>query len=120
MNDPVGQTDYLRGGLTAVLRLGAGVAVVLIGIGTLAGLAGRDGAPTGNGFVGELSGGGAGSIVSLGLLVLVLTPVAALAAAVAGFVRQGERRYVVAAGVVLGLLVASLAAGLVIGFGGGG
>ncbi len=54
------------------------------------------------------------AVTRAGLLVVVLTPIARLAAAGAAFLRQGELRYAIASAVVLalllgGLLVAALA-----------
>ena len=52
---------------------------------------------------------GIGSITRAGLLLVVLTPMGHLAAAVAAFARHRERRYAIAALVVLTLLAGGLA-----------
>jgi hypothetical protein len=55
-----------------------------------------------------LTAGEPGSVVLLGIVLLVLTPIAQLVAAAAAFARNGERRYLVTTAVVLAILVASL------------
>jgi uncharacterized membrane protein len=50
-------------------------------------------------------------IIQLGLLLLILTPVARVAFAVFGFARERDRMYVVMTLIVLSLLLYSLAAG---------
>jgi len=109
-------TGYLQPTLARVLRVCGALAVILIGLGALLEMVSPTPASA-DGFIARLTGGGAGSIVPAGLLILVLTPLATLAAAVVAFARQRERRYVVIAGTALGLLAASLAAGAAIGLG---
>ena len=48
------------------------------------------------------------AIIQLGLLLLVATPVARVALTLVAFARQGDRRYVVIASLVLALLLFSL------------
>lgn len=116
MSDPVAPTGHLQPTLAGVLRVSGALAIILIGLGTLLDMVSPT-PPGADGFIGQLIGGGAGSIVSAGLLILVLTPLATLAASVVAFARQRERRYVIIAGAALGLLAASLAAGAAIGLG---
>ena len=117
--------DELTGWVSRVLATGTALAigVVLVGMALtwLTGTAG-EGAGVGAAGAGATSGGllaqitafKPGSIVSLGLLLLVLTPVAVLAVALVAFIRSGEHRYVVITSLVLGLLVVGvLAASLV-------
>ena len=47
------------------------------------------------------------AVIALGLVVLAATPVAALAAAVVGFAREGDRDYAVIASFVLAVLLVS-------------
>jgi uncharacterized membrane protein len=51
------------------------------------------------------------AITMLGLLLLLLTPVARLVATAAGFARRGERPFVVLAAAVLAIIAASLVLG---------
>jgi uncharacterized membrane protein len=51
------------------------------------------------------------SIIQLGLLVLIATPVARVAYCVAGFARQRDRLYVVISSLVLAVLIYSLTKG---------
>ncbi len=52
--------------------------------------------------------GGAAAVMSVGLLMLTLVPLAVAIGAVVGFWRAGEHRYLVGSTVVAGLLVVSL------------
>jgi uncharacterized membrane protein len=52
---------------------------------------------------------GQAAVTRAGLLLVVLTPIARLAAAGAAFLRHGELRYAIASAVVLALLVGGLA-----------
>ena len=47
------------------------------------------------------------AVIALGLVVLAATPVVALAAAVVGFAREGDRDYAVIASIVLAVLLVS-------------
>ena len=49
------------------------------------------------------------AVTALGLVALMATPIAAVALAVAGFLRAGDRRYAAIAAIVLAMLVVSLA-----------
>lgn len=81
-------SDDLSRWVGRTLAIGAVASIAVVTAGTLLGLA---------------------SITRAGLLLVVLTPMAHLAAAAAAFVRHGERRYALAAAVVLALLGAGLA-----------
>jgi uncharacterized membrane protein len=49
------------------------------------------------------------AVTALGLVALMATPIVAVALAVAGFLRAGDRRYAAIAAIVLAMLVVSLA-----------
>lgn len=51
------------------------------------------------------------AVIDLGLVGLVLTPVAGVATAIPAFLREGDRRYAVVAVLVLAMLLAGLALG---------
>lgn len=51
------------------------------------------------------------AVIDLGLVGLMLTPVAGVATAIPAFLREGDRRYAMVAGFVLALLLAGLALG---------
>lgn len=113
--------DELTRWVSRVLAVGTALAigVVLVGMaltwltGAAEAGAGSAGATSG-GLLAQIAAFKPGSIVSLGLLLLVLTPVAVLAAALVAFIRSGEHRYVAITSLVLGLLVVGvLAASLV-------
>lgn len=119
--------DELTRWVSRVLATGTALAigVVLVGM-TLTWLTGAAGA--GAGTSGATSGGlltqiaafKPASIVSLGLLLLVLTPVAVLAVALVAFIRSGEHRYVTITSLVLGLLVVGVLAASLVSTGVGG
>jgi uncharacterized membrane protein len=73
------------------------------------------GEPSGLRSIGGILSGAAAfrgrEIIQLGLLLLILTPVARVAFAVFGFARERDRMYVVMTLIVLSLLLYSLAAG---------
>jgi uncharacterized membrane protein len=50
-------------------------------------------------------------VIQLGLLILVATPIARVALSLVAFVRQRDRKYVLITGIVLAILVFSLAGG---------
>ena len=85
-----------------VTRVGTAVAMLLVATGVLLELGG------------ELSAGGAASIIGVGLLALALTPVAQVSAAAAAFARLGEHRYLFVSLLVLVLLAAGIAAATVV------
>ncbi len=53
------------------------------------------------------------SIIQLGLLLLIATPIARVALALAGFTLEGDRKYVVITAIVLAVLLYSLITGAV-------
>jgi uncharacterized membrane protein len=99
----------LRRWVSTVLTIGvwSAVALVAVGIGWAV-LAGRSLELAPGSLLDELTAGEPGSVVLLGILLLVLTPVAQLVAAAAAFARNRERGYVIVTLVVLGVLVFSL------------
>lgn len=103
--------DRLRRSISTTLRVGTALAVACIAVGIAVGVISGTGLDVdeSRGPVTALLEAKPGSIVLLGVLLLTLTPVAQLVAAVAAFGRDGERRYLGIALVVLALLVASLA-----------
>lgn len=99
--------SVLRGGTLAALA--ATVAGFLLGL-----LDGSDG-PGPQPVIEGIVGGGPDALISAGLLILTLTPAAALAAASLVLHRSGERRRALVAGLVLLLLLASLAVAALVG-----
>jgi hypothetical protein len=80
--------DELSTWVGGALLAGAAISIAVVGAGVLLGI---------------------GSITGAGLLLVVLTPMGHLAAAAAAFVRHRERRYAIAALVVLAMLAGGLA-----------
>jgi len=105
--------DWLSDGIAAVLRIGVLVSVGIIGIGYLVGLVGGFGDGQ-RPLLDHIAGGGALTIVGIGLLGMTLLPVGVLTAASIGFARSGERGRMLTSMAVLGLLLASLAAAAVL------
>lgn len=105
--------DLLAAGIAAVLRVGTLVAIGAVGVGYLAILASGEepGSPS---LVDLLGAGGAPALIGIGLLGLTMIPAGVLLVAAIGFRRQGERRRVVTALVVLALLLASLGTALIV------
>jgi uncharacterized membrane protein len=109
---PRSSTD-LGSAIAIVLRAGALLAVAGIGVGFL--LAFFDDADIGpSPLLAMLRAGGADALIGAGMLVLTLTPAAALVAAAVALERAGERRRAAIAGAVLLLLVAGLVVAAVI------
>jgi uncharacterized membrane protein len=103
--------DELARWVSRTLSVGTALAIGTIALGVLAGLVSGDASvPPGLGLGPQIGAGRPASIVALGLLLLTLTPIAQLLAAIAAFARQGERRYAAISGTVLGLLVIGIAA----------
>ena len=48
------------------------------------------------------------AVIALGLVLLLITPVVSVAAAIPAFFREGDRRYAAVAGIVLSMLLISL------------
>jgi uncharacterized membrane protein len=98
--------DQLARSVSRTLSVGTALAIGTIAVGVLAGLVTGDASvPPDGGLGAQIGAGKPASIVALGLLLLTLTPIAQLLAAVAAFARQGERRYAAISAAVLGLLV---------------
>jgi uncharacterized membrane protein len=64
-----------------------------------------------SGVLGQLHTGSGGSIIALGLLVLVATPIARVIFAIIGFARERDLLYTVVSLIVLGILAFSLVHG---------
>jgi uncharacterized membrane protein len=64
-----------------------------------------------SGVLGQLHAGSGGSIIALGLLVLVATPIARVIFAIIGFARERDLLYTVVSLIVLGILAFSLVHG---------
>ena len=113
--------ERFRGVVSLILLLGVSLAAVLIAVGFVGAIA--------VGWSGSLAGVAGGTVAAstdfgsvaanlralrplgfaqLGLIVLILTPVARVAVSVAGFWLEGDRLYVVITAIVLGILLASL------------
>jgi uncharacterized membrane protein len=112
--------ERFRTVISAVLLVGVGISATLIGAGFVAALAiGWHGS-----LVGATGGSGATTdfsnlparlasleplaITQLGLVVLLATPVARVAASVVGFALEGDRLYVTITAVVLLILLTSI------------
>lgn len=117
--------DELTGWVSRVLAAGTALAigVVLVGM-ALTWLTGAAGAgtagATSGGLLAQIAAFKPASIVSLGLLLLVLTPVAVLAVALVAFIRSGEHRYVGITSLVLGLLLVGVLTASLVSHGVGG
>ena len=98
--------------VSGVLAVGTAVSMAVVLVGVLLTLLGGGGGPSepAGGLLGQIVAWKPASIVSVGLLLLVLTPAAELAAALVAFLRSGERRYVIITSLVLGLLAAGVLA----------
>ncbi|HEU5325914.1 MAG TPA: DUF1634 domain-containing protein [Candidatus Limnocylindria bacterium] len=114
MSAPAAPPDMTRAGplrrwVATVLTIGvwSSVALVAVGLGWAV-VSGRPLEVARGSLLEELTAGEPGSVVLLGILLLVLTPIAQLVAAAAAFARNRERGYVIVTLVVLGVLVFSL------------
>ena len=98
--------------VAAPLRIGTLVAAVVIAFGLAVawGDAPDPRTPDTRSLLDLFAEGGGRAAIGAGLLVLTLIPVATLVAALVGFVRGSERRYVTVTATVLGLLAASVVA----------
>jgi uncharacterized membrane protein len=113
--------DRFRTVISAVLICGVAASAVLIGAGFLAALAvGWQGSVFGaapaiatattdfSGLPGRLASGEPAAITQLGLVVLLATPVARVAASVIGFALEGDRLYAAVTLAVLVVLLTSI------------
>lgn len=101
-------------GVARTLRIGTLVAVTAIAAGFVAALQSGPG-PGPTPFVELVELGGADALIGVGMLVLTLIPVFALAIAGYELARAAEWRRVAAAAATLGLLLTALVAGVLIG-----
>lgn len=105
----------LGGGIAAILRIGTIVAVTIVSIAFLVaamtGLPSRGPRP----LLDVVLGAGPDAPIAVGLLGLTLLPVVSLAYAAAIFARDGERRYLLLAVLVVGMLAAGLVVAIVVG-----
>lgn len=97
--------DELARWVSGVLAIGTTVAIATVALGValtllLGGAAGQSAV----GLVAQIMALKPASIVSVGLLLLALTPAAQLVVALVAFARRGEHRYTFIASVVLSLL----------------
>jgi uncharacterized membrane protein len=109
------EPDALARWVSRTLSVGTALAIGTVALGVVVGLVTGDASlSTGGSLVNQIAVGRPASIVALGLLLLTLTPIAQLLAAVAAFARQGERRYAAVSATVLGLLVIGIAAAAIL------
>ena len=103
---PPAADSRLTSWVSRVLAVGTSLAMAVVLVGVLLTLAGGGGGPSGTegGLLVQIAAGKPASIVSVGLLLLVLTPAAELVAALVAFLVKGERRYVIVTALVLCLL----------------
>lgn len=98
-----------------VLRIGTLLAVAAIGVGFVAALLGDEPSPGPAPLIDLIGHGGADALIGLGILALTLIPVVALSVAIPVLASAGEQSRARTAGLVLGLLGASLVVAVVIG-----
>lgn len=98
-----------------VLLVGLVVSVALMGLGIVLGLARHDGLPDGVTAPGELwqgvREGDAAAFLTLGLLVLIVTPFLRVAGTLVAFARERDLRYVVISAAVLTAMCLSVLLG---------
>lgn len=111
MNQPRRQATHA---IAMVLRWGAYLSAAVLALG-LAWVMGTPERPLQIGppiplrlLVGELASGNPYALIQVGLLLLLLTPLARVLAAAVSFGRAGERGYALVSLVVLGLILLSL------------
>jgi uncharacterized membrane protein len=110
--------NLLRTGVVlAALVVAAGGVLYLVRNGnTPAAFHGRHGVPPSLRSVTGIASGARSldsrSIIQLGLLLLIATPVARVAFALIGFALQRDRRYVIVSAIVLGILILGMAGGI--------
>jgi uncharacterized membrane protein len=102
--------DRLKTLVAVPLRAGTLAAVALVAIGLVMSwiAPGEEPAAERAPLIDTILAGGAAAVVSIGLLMLTLVPLAVAIGAVIGLWRAGEHRYLVGSAVVAGLLVVSL------------
>ena len=112
--------ERFRTAISAVLLIGVGISASLIGAGFVAALAigwhgsllgaasGRGATTDFSNLLGRLTSLEPLAITQLGLLVLLGTPVARVAASVIGFALEGDRLYAIVTALVLLVLLTSI------------
>lgn len=108
-------SDDLGRGIAAILRVGTGLAILVIGIGfviaSMTGLSSEGARPLTDFFV----DGGPDTQIAAGLFALTLLPLVATGYAAWIFADRGERRQLVTTLVVLALLAGSLIVAAILG-----
>ena len=108
-------SDDLGRGIAAILRVGTGLAILVIGIGfviaSMTGLPSQGARPLTDYFV----DGGPDTQIAAGLFALTLLPLVATAYAAWIFAERGERRQLVTTLIVLALLAGSLVVAAILG-----
>jgi uncharacterized membrane protein len=115
--EPDTESDERLSTLLALpLRIGTMAAVALVALGLVMSWLGPSQPPSAEHelLIDTIRAGGAPAVMSVGLLLLTLVPLAVAIGAVIGFWRVRERRYLVGSAVVAGLLVASLLVSLLL------
>jgi uncharacterized membrane protein len=104
--------QVLRDRATRVLQLGFRGAVVVMAVGLVLALIQQEPLPTTLGNPGEIVrgvlDGNPGSIVGVGILVIILTPLVSTFAIAVTFRKQGNTRYAMISGLVLLILLGSI------------
>lgn len=115
MNGPERSEPSLGEGIAAILRVGTIVTVTVISIAfviaAMTGLPSRGPRP----LLDVMLGAGPDAPIAVGLLALTLLPIISLAYAAAVFGRDGERRHLLVALGVLGMLVIGLVVAIAVG-----
>ena len=109
------EMDAIERVVRGILSWGIVAAVVCMAIGLVLGVLDAEGLPTRVVPVGEVLSGLAAfdpaAYLSLGLLVLIATPLVRVAASLVAFARLHERRYVLVTGIVLAVMCVSVVVG---------
>ena len=112
LKDDVLKDDVLNRSVSMALAVASSAAVALMVAGLVAWLASGAPAPPGGAvgttIVGRLGRLDAEGLISMGLVLVAVTPLAHVAAAALSFVRMGESRYALLSGAVLAAVVASV------------
>lgn len=103
-----GRPTALGRWIALVLRTGTLLAVAAIAVGFVLGLVGGEATPGAQPVLDLVTRADPDSITAVGLLGLTLIPLGVLGVAAVSFGVSGERRYLLASLVTLGLLVGSL------------
>lgn len=107
-----GDENQIRRRVTRVLETGFRVAAAIMTIGLVLALVQREPLPDTMGqprdLVSGLSSADPGSIIGLGIVTIILTPIVSTTAIAWTFYSQGDRRYATISGLVLLILLASI------------